>query len=153
MKKQTLASILILSAVITGCENTNQTVGTLGGGALGAWAGSTIGKGRGRVISTAGGAVLGALMGSYIGGQLDQKDKMQADRTFQNSMEKSKSGQTSTWENPDSGHSGTYRVTNTYENKGQNCREFQQTIRIGGKIEEGYGTACRQNDGSWKIVQ
>jgi surface antigen len=35
---------------------------------------------------------------------------------------------------------------------GKYCREFQQTVTIGGKTEQAYGTACRQPDGSWQIV-
>ena len=35
---------------------------------------------------------------------------------------------------------------------GTYCREFQQTVTVGGRTEEAYGTACRQPDGSWKIV-
>jgi hypothetical protein len=31
------------------------------------------------------------------------------------------------------------------------CREFQKQIIIDGKVERGYGVACRQPDGSWKI--
>ncbi len=33
------------------------------------------------------------------------------------------------------------------------CREFQQTVTIGGKQEQAYGTACRQPDGAWKVVE
>jgi hypothetical protein len=32
------------------------------------------------------------------------------------------------------------------------CREFQETIMIGGKPQRAYGTACRQPDGTWKRV-
>lgn len=32
-------------------------------------------------------------------------------------------------------------------------REFTQQITVNGKTEDAYGTACRQPDGSWKIVQ
>jgi hypothetical protein len=32
------------------------------------------------------------------------------------------------------------------------CREFEQTVVIDGKPQNAYGTACRQADGSWKIV-
>ena len=32
------------------------------------------------------------------------------------------------------------------------CREFTQTFTISGKTETGYGTACLQEDGSWKII-
>ena len=38
-------------------------------------------------------------------------------------------------------------------NNGRYCREFQQTVTIGGRTAEAYGTACRQPDGSWKIVR
>lgn len=31
------------------------------------------------------------------------------------------------------------------------CREFQQTITVGGKSESAFGTACLQQDGAWKI--
>ncbi len=31
------------------------------------------------------------------------------------------------------------------------CREFTQQIRIGDRMEESYGTACLQPDGSWRI--
>ena len=31
------------------------------------------------------------------------------------------------------------------------CREFQQTIVIGGRLEQAYGTSCQQPDGSWRI--
>lgn len=33
------------------------------------------------------------------------------------------------------------------------CREYQKSIRVGGHIESGYGTACMQPDGSWMIVE
>ena len=57
------------------------------------------------------------------------------------------------WVNPDSGNSGSYTPTKTYQvDSGQYCREFQQTITVGGQTEDAYGTACREPDGSWRIV-
>lgn len=32
------------------------------------------------------------------------------------------------------------------------CREYQTTARINGALQKTYGTACRQPDGSWRIV-
>lgn len=32
------------------------------------------------------------------------------------------------------------------------CREFTQTIKIGGKQQKGFGTSCLQPDGTWQIV-
>ena len=153
MKTKLIASGLVVALLATGCETgPKQAVGTLGGGALGAWAGSTIGQGRGRVVATAVGAVLGAFLGSSIGRELDAADEKLARQTAQGSFESSKTGQTSSWRNPDTGHSGTITPTKTYHStSGQYCREFQQTIVVGGKTERGFGTACRQPDGSWQI--
>jgi len=153
MKTKVIACSLLVACLATACENPKQAIGTVGGGALGAWAGSTIGKGRGNTVATAVGAVAGALAGSYIGGQLDQKDRQEADRTNQRALESSSIGQTAQWRNPDSGNSGSITPTRTYQNpQGQHCREFQQIITVGGKQEMAYGTACRQPDGHWKII-
>lgn len=35
---------------------------------------------------------------------------------------------------------------------GRYCREFQHEVSIGGRIEQAYGTACRNPDGSWEVV-
>jgi hypothetical protein len=34
----------------------------------------------------------------------------------------------------------------------QNCREFQNTVIVGGVRQQAYGTTCQQPDGSWKIA-
>ena len=57
-------------------------------------------------------------------------------------------------ENPDTHNSGTFTPKSTVmQANGQPCREFTQTVSIGGQMQEAYGTACRQADGSWKIQQ
>lgn len=153
MKTKIIAGSLLAAVALTGCENPKQTVGTLGGGALGAWAGSGIGSGRGRVVATAVGAVAGALLGGEIGRQLDNNDKQLADQNARRSLESAKSGSVSTWNNPDTGHSGTFKPVRTYQKQGRYCREYVQSVRIGGKVQEAYGTACRQPDGSWEMVK
>ena len=35
---------------------------------------------------------------------------------------------------------------------GAYCREYQQEVIVGGQRQQGYGQACRQPDGSWKII-
>jgi hypothetical protein len=34
----------------------------------------------------------------------------------------------------------------------ENCREFQETVIVGGVRRPAYGTTCQQPDGSWKIA-
>jgi hypothetical protein len=36
---------------------------------------------------------------------------------------------------------------------GQECREYQSTAVINGQPEQTVGTACRQPDGTWRIVK
>jgi hypothetical protein len=33
------------------------------------------------------------------------------------------------------------------------CREYQQTVIIGGQMQQAFGTTCQQGDGSWKLVE
>jgi len=41
----------------------------------------------------------------------------------------------------------------TYGNPaGDYCWEFRETITIGGQPRQSYGTACRQPDGTWRMV-
>ena len=71
-------------------------------------------------------------------------------KNAQASLENSRSGRASEWRNPDSGNSGTITPTRTFEEDGQYCREYRQTVTVGDETETLYGTACRQPDGSWK---
>ena len=58
-----------------------------------------------------------------------------------------------TWSNPEGGTSGTAVPTRAEPPPSPpNCREFQQTITIAGRPEQAWGRACRQPDGSWRIV-
>lgn len=133
-----------------------RTGGAIIGGIAGGVLGSKIGKGRGRAVATIAGAIIGGLVGDSIGKQLDERDRLLMARSTQRTLEKGKSGKTTRWVNPDTGHRGTITPRRPYEvTKGATktyCREFQQTITVGGKTERAYGRACRQPDGSWKIM-
>lgn len=47
----------------------------------------------------------------------------------------------------------TVTRTGTLPSTGQPCREFTQEVIIDGQQETAYGTACRQPDGAWQMVQ
>ena len=153
MKIKTLFLAVAIAALAAGCTSAGpkQTVGTLGGAAVGGLLGAQIGSGTGRLIATGAGVFLGGLLGSEIGRSLDDVDKIKNDRAVERATS-APVGETITWKNPDSGHYGS--VTPTREgtsSSGKYCREFQQTVTIGGQTEEAYGIACRQPDGSWEI--
>jgi len=130
-----------------------QTLGTLIGAAGGGLAGSQVGGGSGKLAATAAGALIGAMVGSEVGKSLDQADRMYMSQTRQRALETNRTGVKSKWVNPDSGHSGTITPQPAVEqSSGGYCREFQETVTIGGQQETAYGTACRQPDGTWKIT-
>ena len=93
------------------------------------------------------------MIGQSIGQQLDERDRYLMAQTFEHTMEKAPTNASGQWQNPDTGHGGTITPTNTIVTNGTPCREFTQTVSIGGQMQEAYGTACRQADGSWKIQQ
>jgi surface antigen len=155
-----VAIVTALTLGLAACNTTGssssgnkQTAGTLLGAVGGAIAGAQIGKGKGRMAAVAAGTLLGAIVGNQVGQSLDRADRLAMEQTTQNTLEESPSGTTVNWSNPDSGNSGTVTPTKTYQTSAGNyCREFTQTVQIGGRSEEAYGTACRQPDGSWKVV-
>ncbi len=130
------------------------TGGTLLGAAAGGLAGSQFGKGKGQLATTAIGVLAGGFLGNQVGASLDRADQNYVSRTQQRGLEEMPTGRATQWRNPDNGNSGTITPTATYQSAGgQVCREYQQTVTVGGRTEEAYGTACRQPDGSWRIVK
>ena len=80
---------------------------------------------------------------------LDRADQQYLSQASYRSFE---SGAPVQWRNPDSGNYGTVSPGRTYQSQyGGYCREYTQTVYIGGQPQKAYGTACRQPDGSWQI--
>jgi surface antigen len=153
-----IAPIALVAFVGSGCQSMGQTVAdnpkATGGAALGAASGGLIAAAAGGgAAGIVGGVLLGGLLGGAIGNALDQRDKQMAYQAQQATLERNQIGQAGPWRNPDTGHYGSYTPTKTYEtSSGQYCREYQEKVVIDGKTHSAYGTACRQPDGSWKIV-
>lgn len=157
MKKiSLLLTALILLLAGYGCApgvGPNEAGGTLLGAGTGALLGAQLGHGHGRLLGVAVGTLAGALIGQNVGRTLDRADRVAMRNTAQTALETDHTDQTSTWVNPDSGHSGSITPTRTYQAPdGAYCREYRQTVTIAGSQQQAYGTACRQPDGNWSIV-
>ena len=148
-----------LAALLAGCAGVsqNESTGAILGGAAGAVLGNQFGDGDGRVVMTALGAILGATVGQEIGASLDETSRTEAALATQRALDSADVGGTGiTWDNPaNSGGpaSGTTVITRQGANQqGRTCREFQQTVTIGGEEVQSYGTACRDGNGDWRLV-
>ncbi len=148
-RKETASGFLMLALsllVLSGCASQQQK-GTIIGGVAGALIGSVIGDGSGQNVAIAAGAIAGSLIGSSIGQRFDEQDQSR----IAYSMERN---QRSSWTNSTTGHRYTVMPSSTLapSSSNQQCREFTVDTEIGNRTETAYGTACRQNDGSWKIA-
>lgn len=147
MEKNAWALVLVMLSV--GCtEVTQEGVGSVAGGVAGGLLGSQIGSGSGQVVATVVGAFAGAVLGGKIGEHMDRQDKINMERA----LETSPTGKKISWKNPDSGHQYSVTPTRTYYRQEQPCREYTTYANIGGKQEQIYGKACRQADGSWRVM-
>mgnify|MGYP000875724042 CR=1 FL=1 len=150
MKK--IASILIITTSISllGCSDmTKQDVGTLTGGVAGGLLGSQFGGGSGKLLAVGAGALAGAFIGGAIGKNMDETDKLKMNQA----LESNQVGQPAYWQNQKTGTNYTVVPTrNVTVDGNQYCREYRSTANVAGKNQQVYGTACRQPDGSWKVV-
>lgn len=151
MKKILSSCIVILTGVsLIGCaEMDNQDAGTLTGGVLGGLIGSRFGGGSGQLVAVGAGALLGAYLGGAIGKSMDDADRAR----LNHALESNPTGQPAYWQNPRTGTGYTIVPThNVTINGNQYCREYRTSANIAGRIQQVYGTACRQPDGTWQAV-
>lgn len=155
------------------------SLGALLGAAGGAALGSSIGKGKGNVAAIAVGTVLGAGLGSNIEDTPPHTRYIRSvsyepaygyphnreyyhhhynryhehHPYYHSYYAYPHSSYTSYWINPAPASVVTETVypAVTPPPSTIQCREFTQTIRVGGRIQESYGTACLQPDGSWQM--
>jgi surface antigen len=125
------------------------TLGGLIGAAAGGYAGSRFGKGDGKLAATALGTLVGFVIGQEVGRNLTRMEETCFSRTFEHVPDR----ETIVWQNPQQGAQYQVMPVRTADaGNGQYCREYQAKATVGGKVSETYGTACRQPDGSWKLM-
>lgn len=146
-----LGAALMAVVLIGGCANSNWNradTGSVVGGVAGGALGSQIGSGTGNTIATVVGTLAGAALGNRIGQRMDQRDRQH----LGTALEKDRTGRTSQWTNPDTHKQYSVTPTRTYKQGNRPCRKFTMNTRINGRPKKVHGTACRQPNGTWQIV-
>jgi surface antigen len=152
-KALALATLLLFT--LSACDG--EQIGTLAGAAGGAAAGRAIGgDGTGGYI----GIILGAVVGGYLGGQagkwLDNRDQRKMSEATQRTLDTGQRGQAQSWSNAETGTKGTVTPRSDLYNtaSGNTCRDFEQFVQTqDGKSAGGSGTACKNPDGTWRVVR
>ena len=144
MKKLHLIAVILILSVHTHStyaecseEEGQDILGTLVGAALGGLVGSQFGGGTGNKIAIGAGVLAGGYFGNKVSKAMNCADHEKHYSTTQNALESQKTGETTTWVNPDTGHKGEVTPTRTFQSSdGLPCREFSQTIYIEGDYED-----------------
>ena len=137
---------LFLSSCANSDLNKGQQ-GALGGAAGGALLGQAIGR---STEATLIGAAVGTMLGYIVGNEMDKFDK----RELNHAYEFGRSGQATTWQNPDSGNAYEVIPQPAYShpsNPQRPCRKAEILATIDGKTEKTYTTACRNSQGQWEL--
>ena len=146
---------LCLVVSLSGCQSTGprQATGGLLGAAAGGLVGAQFGGGNGKIAAAVIGALAGAAIGNEIGRSMDAQDRAAQRQATGAALESYANGESLPWQNQSSGNYGEVTPTRVWQKSdGTYCREFTQMVNVAGRQESAYGTACRQPDGTWKIV-
>lgn len=83
--------------------------------------------------------------------QLTNADRQEMADARQHALENNKSGEGLNWHNPATDHRGVITPVKTYQSSAnENCRDFQETLTVGGQSYIEYGSACRLPRGVWE---
>lgn len=116
---------------------------------------------RGRIVrgagSLAGILLLGACallpVGADIYDGMTTEDVTLAATSQQQALETLPDGHRLAWENPHSGYSGSFRPLQTHvSTDGRYCRDYEETISVGGRTGYFEHLACRGADGHWSWI-
>jgi len=145
------AATVITGLVLTGCNANNAQMGSTTGAVLGGVIGHQMGKGKGKTAMTILGTMVGSAIGGNIGRQMDGQDKQYVNNAVY-------SGQQTSWQNQQTGHSYTAtpgQVYNHTTQQGQQtvCRPVSVVGYVDGQQQNIQMNACRDSNGQWRSTQ
>ncbi len=164
-----LVAMLATVAAVPAQAGNDNLFSTGMGAALGGLLGSQFGRGDGKLVATGLGVFMGGLAGNSIG---RSEHTGYASRSYgygrdYNTAYIEETYYQPTYVAPPAIHPRRvvyvqpqvveYQepepvyIQGSYVGSSSYCREFTQQVRIGNRVEESYGNACLQPDGSWQI--
>ncbi len=92
------------------------------------------------------------LAGREVGRDLNRSDRGTALAAEYRALEYGRTGATTPWSDRLTGRYGEVVPGAAYRVNDMKCREYAHTIYKDGRGETAQGTACRGDDGSWRMV-
>lgn len=101
---------------------------------------------------TIGGIVGGGLIMGNLGMDLSRRARLAGVDAEYLALEKTPPGQPVTWSDERSGSSGRVVAVQPYRVGSQDCRSYEHVVNAEGTTRTARGTACRNEDGSWTLL-
>jgi surface antigen len=126
-----------------------SAVGGLVGAAAGGFTGSRFGGAKDTLSATAIGTLIGAAGGARTGDGIARSEELCFSQSFEHVADRD----TIAWMDPAEGIHYAVTPTRTVKSvDGRYCREYTARATVNGQAAGIFGTACRQPDGSWELV-
>lgn len=150
------AAFGLVATLLGGCSasgNINKAqVGAILGAVGGSLAGAHLAPRGGEKLFAGLGSGAGSFVGQKLGSYLDERDR-EAMREATLAALGGSIGSTSSWENPDSGHSGTVVVLSELPSAERTCRAVDTDVRIdSGRLQQKQEW-CLGGSDEWELVK
>ena len=144
------ASTLALLVAVAGCTVVDFGPDTQDGPITGGLVSTPPSPSNQKIVVSVTGASLGALLSSQAKKTLNKRDREKIDNAAERSF---RDGERVEWRNDKTGRKGAIQPGKPYRTtSGDLCRDFTNTIRYQDREDIVTGTACKNENGSWQIV-
>lgn len=101
---------------------------------------------------TVSGIVGGGLVARLGVPEMARRERVTAIGAEYRALETAPANQPVEWNDERSGHHGKVTAAQPYRVGSQDCRAYSHTVEVGGSEHDARGTACRNEDGSWTLL-
>ena len=95
----------------------------------------------------------GGLIGGKLGTALDRADRTAGFEAEYKALEYSNGGELVSWAGKKGAASGKVVAAQPYRVGSQDCRQYSHELTISGAVSSARGTACRNSDGTWTLLE
>ncbi len=135
-------ALIVLPLFLAGCQTTllgNRITPQVNSG------------GAGAVLNA--GITGGGLVGGPFGTKLERGDRTVAFEAEYKALEYSKGGELVNWTGKTGSVSGKVVAAQPYRVGSQDCRQYSHELDQSGIVTNARGTACRNADGTWSLLE
>ena len=145
-------SLSILSSSCAEKED-NKLLGQIIGSVAGAYLGSKVGDGMVGNLTTVLGGTVGFLIGGKIVDVLDSEEQLELNNAVNQTLTENPDNVSKKW-NSQKNVETNAEITplNSYKIDKNTCRDFTKIVNKADKKVQEKSTACRDENGNWKII-